>query len=270
MTQVIEKEQLVETIRLYLPELLESDQQFRYEIEQLLSRHFMNRHESDRRFDRLMDEWRSEREEQSRQWDLKWEEQNSKWEEQNRKWEEQNRKWDEQNRKWDEQNRKWDEQNRKWELKWEEHRREFDRVHEEIMAISQKHDRSIGALGSRWGLQSERAFRDALAAILEQSFGVQVINVNEFDDEGSVFGAPDQVEIDVIIKNGLLIICELKSSIDKAGMYIFHRKTLFYEQRHNRTANRKIVISPMIDTRARAVGERLGIEMYGDSLDVVA
>ncbi|QEP43694.1 DUF3782 domain-containing protein [Ectothiorhodospiraceae bacterium BW-2] len=238
MTQVIEKEQLVETIRLYLPELLESDQQFRYEIEQLLSRHFMNRHESDRRFDRLMDEWRSEREEQSRQWELKWEEQNSKWDEQNRK--------------------------------WDEHRREFDRVHEEIMAISQKHDRSIGALGSRWGLQSERAFRDALAAILEQSFGVQVINVNEFDDEGSVFGAPDQVEIDVIIRNGLLIICELKSSIDKAGMYIFHRKTLFYEQRHNRTANRKIVISPMIDTRARAVGERLGIEMYGDSLDVVA
>ncbi len=61
---------------------------------------------------------------------------------------------------------------------------------------------------------------------------------------------------------------ELKSSIDKAGMYIFERKARFYEQRHGRTANRLIVVSPMIDARARAVGERLGIEMFGDSMFV--
>jgi len=59
-------------------------------------------------------------------------------------------------------------------------------------------------LGSRWGLQSEKAFRDALAGTLEQNFGVQVVNVNEYDDRGEVFGRPDQVELDVIIKNGLL------------------------------------------------------------------
>jgi hypothetical protein len=33
-----------------------------------------------------------------------------------------------------------------------------------------------------------------------------------------------------------------------------------------RKANRLIVISPMIDARARLVGERLGIEMFGDSV----
>ena len=33
-----------------------------------------------------------------------------------------------------------------------------------------------------------------------------------------MFGRPDQVELDVTIKNGLLLICELKFSIDKAGM----------------------------------------------------
>jgi len=32
------------------------------------------------------------------------------------------------------------------------------------------------------GLQSEKAFRDALAGILEQNFGVQVLNVNEYDE----------------------------------------------------------------------------------------
>lgn len=83
-----------------------------------------------------------------------------------------------------------------------------------------------------------------------------------------MFERPDQVELDVIIKNGLLLICEIKSSIDKAGMYIFERKARFYEQRHQRTANRLIVISPMIEARAWKVAERLGIEAYGDSTEV--
>lgn len=51
-------------------------------------------------------------------------------------------------------------------------------------------------------------------------------------------------------------------------MYIFERKARFYEQRHQRQADRLIVISPMIDARAQPVAKRLGIETYGDSLDV--
>ena len=152
--------------------------------------------------------------------------------------------------------------------KWEANQAELKRMHQEIMAQSERYDRGIGALGSRWGLQSEKAFRDALAAILERSFGVQVLNVNEYDDAGEVFGRPDQIELDVIVMNSSLIVCELKSSIDKAGMYSFERKARFYERRHGRRADRLMVISPMIDARARQVGERLGIEMYGDSIQV--
>ena len=47
----------------------------------------------------------------------------------------------------EEQARKWDEQNSKWEANQEELRR----IHEEIMAQATKFDRSIGALGARWG-----------------------------------------------------------------------------------------------------------------------
>lgn len=154
--------------------------------------------------------------------------------------------------------------------KWDENQAELKRMHEEIMAQAQLHDRNIGALGARWVLQSEKAFRDALAGILEKNFGVEVVKVNEYDDQGTVFGRPDQVELDVIIKNGLLIICELKSSIDKAEMYIFERKARFYEERHQRKATLLIVISPMIDARARKVAERLGIETCGDSTELEA
>jgi len=235
-----------------------------------------NRHleEQNARWEAQNDRW----EEQNGRWEAqngrweeesgRWKEESDRWKEESDRWKAQNGKWEAQNRKWEEQNCKWDEQNRKWDKNQAEMSKEFKQLYDALIAQAAKQERGIGALGSRWGLQSEKAFRDALAGILEQSFGVEVINVNEYDDEGVVFGRPDQIELDVIIKNGLLIICELKSSIDKAGMYSFERKARFYEQRHQRQASRLIVISPMIDARARPVAERLGIETYGDSLDV--
>jgi hypothetical protein len=233
-----------------LPILMQQNKQIQELVLELARENFAERKETENRFYQLLNELKRDREEQTRKWD-----------EQNRKWAEYTQ---EQNHKWDEQNRKWDEQNRKW----DEAKQEFQQMHEAIMAIAQKQDRSIGALGARWGIQSENTFRNALVAILEKSFNVKVINVNEYDDEGTVFGRPDQVELDVIIKNGLLIICEIKSSVSKSDMYTFERKVRFYETRHQRQASRMLVISPMIDARAQSVAQQLGIEVYTDSLEV--
>ncbi|WP_258316443.1 hypothetical protein [Cylindrospermopsis raciborskii] len=51
-----------------------------------------------------------------------------------------------------------------------------------------------------------------------------MLNLTLYDQEGEVFGRPEQVELDIIIKNGLTIVCELKSSIDKAGMFLVARR----------------------------------------------
>jgi hypothetical protein len=229
-------ESLKEQIKRELPEWLRSDPEFRRFVMELTRDEFADKRRTEGRFEAMLAELARDREEQSR--------------------------------KWEAQERKWEAETGSWKKHQEEVWAEFRRLHEENKQRDRRFDRSIGALGSRWGLQSERAFRDALAGILEESFGVEVVNVNEYDDEGEVFGKPDQVELDVIIKNGLLIICELKSSIDKAGMYSFERKARFYEKRHGRKASRLLVISPMIDVRAKKVAERLGIETFGDSLDV--
>ncbi|HYN76438.1 MAG TPA: DUF3782 domain-containing protein [Lamprocystis sp. (in: g-proteobacteria)] len=145
----------------------------------------------------------------------------------------------------------------------EEQTRFNRQVLDELRQTRLRQEQGIGALGARWGLASEASFRDALKGILERSFGVEVINVNEFDDEGTVFGAPDQVEIDIIIKNGELILCEFKSSMSKSDIYTFERKVQYYQRRHGRTATRKLVISPMVRPEARPVAERLGIEVFG-------
>ena len=168
-------ESLKEVIKKELPGLLRDDPALREFILNLTRQQYADRIETESRFDRILAELQHDREAQER------------------KWEAQERKWDENNTRMD---------------------AELKRIHEEIMAVATKQDQSIGALGARWGIQTEQAFRDGLAAIIEKSFDVQVHTINEYDDQGIVFGRPDPVELDIIVKNGVLISCEIKSSID--------------------------------------------------------
>jgi len=134
--------------------------------------------------------------------------------------------------------------------------------HSTQMGEQQKYDKTLGALGSGWDLYSEESFRNTQVGILKDFQGIEVINVTEYDDEGFVFGHPDQIELDIIIKNGVLIICEIKFSVGKSEMYTFERKVRFYEQKHDRKASRMIVISLIFDRYAKPVAEKLGIEVY--------
>jgi len=282
-----------EIIKQVLPQALAEDPGIRDFILRTVSDYYAPKSEADLKFDRILDKLERDREEQSR----KWEEQARKWEEQkqidqqNR--EEQARKWEEQ-KQIDQQNR--EEQSRKWEeqkqihleyaqrfdrifdklerdreeqaRKWEEQKQLNHQTLAEIKQLNRKYNSTIGALGARWGLHSEASFRNALKGILTDSFAVEVLNVNDFDPDGDVFGRPDQVEIDVIIQNGITIVCEIKSSIDKAGMYIFDRKVVFYANRYQRSVNRKLVISPMVDQNALPVAKALGIEVYSHVEDI--
>ncbi|NJO14829.1 MAG: DUF3782 domain-containing protein [Thioploca sp.] len=258
MTQItIDSEQFDQLILQRLPTLMQQNPQIQGLVLDWARQNFAERQATDDRFYQLLGELKRDREEQNRKWD----EQNRKWDEAKQEFD---RLLDELARNREEQNRKWEEQNRKW----DDAKQEFNRMNETIIALGKKLDRSITALGARWGIKSESAFRNALVGILETSFAVQVLNITDYDDEGKVFGRPDRIELDVIIKNGLLIICELKSSMSRSDMYTFERKVRFYEQRHQRQANRMLVISPMVDARAEKVAKQLGIEVYSDSMDV--
>jgi len=251
-------EALKKAIRRELPEILRLDPDFRSAIMEITRNEYAGRKETENWFRETLDEMRRDREEQARKWD-------EHLDQERRYREEQAQKWDEH---LDQERRYQEEQTRQWNAHHRQNDEEFKRVHEAIMAMAKRHDRAIGALGARWGMQSERSFRNALAGILEKNFGVEVLHVNEYDEQGVVFGRPDQIELDVIITDGLLLICELKSSIDKAGMHIFERKARFYESRHQRKADRLIVISPMIDPKAQKLAGRLNIETYSDSEEV--
>ncbi|XGB41375.1 MAG: DUF3782 domain-containing protein [Nodosilinea sp. LVE1205-7] len=263
---------LKQTLQALLPQLIAEDPLIRDFVLRTVSNYYSSKAETESNFDRTLARMDQEQAENARKWD----ESTRRWDENTRKWDENTRQWHEQHqqnmailarmdqeqaenaRRWDENTRKWDENTRQWH---EQHQQNMALL-EELKRHDRRYESTIGALGSRWGLYSEASFRSGLKAILEESFGVQVLNLNDFDESGEVFGRPDQVELDIIIKNGDVILCEIKSSMSKADIYSFDRKVAFYQQRHHHPVSRKLVISPMVDNRARPVAEALGIEVY--------
>ncbi len=275
-------EEIKKIIMFELPGIMKSDPEIQKCILSITRESYSDRRETGSRFDRIMDELQRDREARDKKWeaqDKKWDAQNTKWVAQDKRWDEerkaQDKKWDAQDKKWDAWAKKWDEerkaQDKKWEAqdeKWEENQRVINEILDSIKKLDKKHDATIGALGARWGLHSESAFRRGLRAILEGSFGVKVERYEGYDREGTVFGRPEQIELDVIVHNGTLILCEIKSSMSKSELYIFWRKKNFYEEKHARKADRVMVISPMIDSYALLAAENLDIETFGYAEDV--
>lgn len=259
-------EEVKKMILSQLPHLMETDPDIRDFILRVTRERYAGKEETESRFDRLLEELRRDREAQEEERAIqkqKWEAQEKKWEAQQRNWEAQQKKWEAQEQKWADWNKKWEEERRIQDGKWEANQKVINEMLASIKAMNQKHDATIGALGARWGLHSESAFRNGLRAILEESFGVKVERYVDYDYDGVVFSRPEQIEMDVIVYDGILILCEIKSSISKSDLYAFWRKKNFYEEKHGRKASRCMVISPMIDDRARSAAKELGIEVYG-------
>ena len=122
-------------------------------------------------------------------------------------------------------------------------------------------DSKMGALGARWGLDTEESFRQGMRAILED-VGFKVEHYLVYDGEGKVFDRPDQVELDVIVRDGKLMLIEIKSSTGRADVAAFHRKVRFYEEREGRKADRRIMVSPFVEEGARKLALALDTEIY--------
>jgi hypothetical protein len=258
-------------------------QEFHAGIERVLHEIATDRETQTRRWEqqqRLWDEQTERWKEQDFRWAQQkqlWKEQSERWKEQAERWNKQDDRWNEQAERWNEQAERWNEQDFRWaqqDQRWEElaadRKAQDERINQRFERLEgdlQQIKLSIGALGARWGLSAEESFRSALAGILTESYGVTVLNVSFQDSDGKVFGRPDQVEMDIVVTNGICMAIEIKSSVDKQSIYLFDRKVQAYSEREGRTVNRKIVISPMVDSRAFRVAKELGIEVFTRSDD---
>jgi hypothetical protein len=217
--------------------------------------------------------------------DLKWIANDARWDANDLKWIANDARWDANDLKWIANDARWDANDARWDandLRWQINDIRWVNINSildnliasflEFKKDNLKFDEfmrvKVGALGARWGVATENSYRSMLESILVKSFNVEVQNFIGLDESGTVFGRPDQIELDIIIKNGVLIIMELKSSISKNDLYIFERKVRWYESKFDIIVNRAIVVSPMVDRWAIAVAEKLKIELFSNFDDL--
>lgn len=70
------------------------------------------------------------------------------------------------------------------------HEEQLARLREDMNKGFMLVERHISALGARWGLMSEDAFREGLKGLFEKEFGFKIERWMHFDKQGIVYGYP--------------------------------------------------------------------------------
>lgn len=284
------EQDVLEIIRQHLPRLMQENPQVREWVRELVAQYGITREEWVaflERFDRLIEAVNRNTEEISRLWEAV-----------NKNTEQISRLWEAVNKNTEEISRLWQEVSRLWQS--------FDALREEIAAMREAYDkaierlearmdrlearmdrlearmdnleqqmqrgfeivhRRITALGARWGLENEKAFRAGLKGILEQRFGVTVTQWRHFDEQGFVFGIPTWVEADVLIHNGEHLLIEVKAHVSRGDISEFHRLGQIYEQVTG-IKPRMIMVSPSVEERAADLARLWDIAIYEEPEDV--
>jgi hypothetical protein len=152
---------------------------------------------------------------------------------------------------------------------FERHDREIQRLTEEMNKLREDMtkgfelvNRHISAIGARWGIVAEDAFREGLRGILEKEFGVKVDRWIARDEDGMVYGFSSVIEIDIAIKDGKTMLIEISSSVDKSKVAAFLRKAQLYETKTGIKPERLIMVTPYADEDAIEAAREVGVEVY--------
>jgi len=109
-------------------------------------------------------------------------------------------------------------------------REDMDRLREDMNRGFELVERHISALGLRWGIIAEAAFRE-FERIIEKELGLKVEKWRTHDEAGRVYGYPSEVDIDVTVSNGKLILIEVSSHVKASDILQFIRKAKLYEEK---------------------------------------
>jgi len=141
-------------------------------------------------------------------------------------------------------------------------REDMNKLREDMIRGFELVERHISALGARWGLMAEDAFREGLRGLLEKELGFRVERWRVYDNAGIVFGYPSEVEVDIAVSDGKLMLIEVSSHVKASDVLQFRRKAELYEKMTGRKPDRLIIVTPYADEKALEAARRLEIEAY--------
>jgi hypothetical protein len=178
---------------------------------------------------------------------------------------EQEKRWEENNRRWEGAYKRFEaiesEIRRLWEAV-EKLREDFNKLYESVMKRMDSFERRLMALGARWGIESEDAFRNAMRGVIEELLGVaKVEKWRYYDERGEVLGYPSWIEVVVTIKDQIHVLLEVKSSASGAEVSKLWRIGKLYE-RVVGVRPRLVLVTPFIDESGLEAAEKLGVEVY--------
>ncbi len=159
---------------------------------------------------------------------------------------------------------------------FEKHEERFARIEQELVRLREDMMRGfelmdkritrlenlISALGARWGIMAEDAFKEGLRGILEKEFGVKVEKWVTRDEEGLVYGFSSVIEVDIAIKDGKTMLIEISSSVDKSKVAAFLRKAQLYERKTGIKPDRLVMVTPYAEDAAIKAAREMGVEIY--------
>lgn len=142
---------------------------------------------------------------------------------------------------------------------------------EAILALQRSIEKivsSIQAIGTRYGVFTEEAFRESIKYLIGDLLKeYKVEKWIYYDEKGVVYGHPAIVEVDVLIKDREHILVEYKASTDRADVAELYRIGKLYEEVKG-IRPRLLIVSPGIRKRAKELADELGIELKGNVLEV--
>ena len=109
---------------------------------------------------------------------------------------------------------------------------------------------AIDRLGARWGIRNESLFRQTMAALLEQSFGVTVA-------QRTIAGE----QFDVLIFDHQHILVEIAASVGPSIQQRLERKRRLYTEATGIAPTRMILAVASIHSQRAAALRQLGIEV---------
>jgi len=145
---------------------------------------------------------------------------------------------------------------------FERHEGELAKLRDDVAKGFELVKRRLDALGARWGLMAEEAFREGLRKVLKEELGLSVERWVGMDVEGHVYDHPCQVDVDVAVSDERVVLIEVKSHVKRADVTAFKRKAELYAKIEGRRPDKLMIVTPYADQEALETAKELGIEVY--------
>ncbi|MEO0296772.1 MAG: DUF3782 domain-containing protein [candidate division WOR-3 bacterium] len=258
MKKSLTVEDIVKIMEEKLPEIIERSPFIRLKIEEIMEKKAVTREE----IKEILMELRAQREDTNKRFEELREDTNRRFEEINKRFEELR---EDTNKRFEElredTNRRFEEINKRFEELREDTNRRFELLTKEMRDGFKVLKDTITAVGARWGIFAEEAFRESMEGILKELGFYDVKKWEDYDKEGFIFGYPSTIEVDLVIRDDKHYLIEVKSSVSDGDVLKLKRVGEFYEKRTG-VKPELVIVSPYIKEEAKERCKVFGIKFY--------